>query len=242
MGKAIQCPTCGRKHGVGTLPDAPAFPCAGCGQRLKVPTQFRPSVMASARHVERPDPGPSPESTAVLRPKPAPTAAAAAAPSATARPAARASAPGRPPAGATAAAAAGPRPIRLPLRLLVWVVALALAFAVTVSVARVSGWLSGDRLVDVFTGTGGITRYLRVLALAPVWALITTLFLTGILEGGRALARRRAEARANRNGSRGPTPRAGRQPVDSPTDDAPRDGAGGDGQGSRLEAKRRRAP
>jgi hypothetical protein len=139
-------------------------------------------------------------------------------------------------------AAAGPRPIALPLRLLAWVVALALALAVTVWAARVSGWLSGNRLVDVFTGTGGLTRYLRVLALAPVWALITTLFLTGILEGGRALARRRGVARANRNGSRGGARRAGRRPVDAPTDVSPRNEVGGDGRGSRRDAKRRRTP
>jgi hypothetical protein len=241
MGKAIQCPTCGRKHRVGALPDAPTFPCEECGQRLKVPAQFRPSVMASARHVERPAPAAAAaESTAALRPKPAPTAAAAATTSASARTAGRASAPARSPAGA--AAAAGPRPIALPLRLLAWVVALALALAVTVWVARISGWLSGDRLVDVFTGTGGITRYVRVLALAPVWALMSTLFLTGILEGGRALARRRQEARANRSGSRRPSARPVRRSADVPIDDAPRGGARGDGQGFRRDAKRRPAP
>jgi hypothetical protein len=241
MGKAIQCPTCGRKHRVGALPDAPSFPCEGCGQRLKVPAQFRPSVMASARHVERPAPEASRKSTAILRSNPAPTAAAA-------RTAARASVRPRPSAGAAgagaagAAVAAGPRPIALPLRILAWVVALALALVVTVWVARVSGWLSGDRLVDVFTGTGGITRYLRVLALAPVWALVTTLFLTGILEGGRALARRREAARASRNESRDGTERAARRPVEKQTDDAARDGAGGDGHGSRRAANRRGAP
>jgi hypothetical protein len=240
MGKAIQCPTCGRKHRVGALPDAPSFRCAGCGQKLKVPAQFRPSVMASARHVERPATGAPAKSTAAQRPKPAPTAPAAAAPSATARPATRAPAPARPSAGA--APAPKRRPIALPLRLLAWVVALALALAVTLWAARVSGWLSGDRLVDVFTGTDGMTRYLRVLALAPVWALITTLFLTGILEGGRALARRREAARASRNRSRSETRRGGRQPVDVPTDVFPRDGVGGDGRGSPRDAKRRPAP
>lgn len=240
MGKAIQCPACGRKHRVGALPDAPTFPCEECGQRLKVPAQFRPSVMASARHIERPAPAASAESTVASRPKPAPTAAAAATTSASARTAARSSAPARPPVGA--AAAAGPRPIALPLRLLAWVVALALALAVTVWLARISGWLSGDRLVDVFTGTGGITRYVRVLALAPVWALMTTLFLTGILEGGRALARRRQAARANRNQTGGASARPGRRPVDTPIDDTRAGGVRGDGQGFRRDAKRRPAP
>jgi hypothetical protein len=236
MGKAIQCPTCGRKHRVGTLPDAASFACEGCGQRLRVPAQFRPSVMASARRVQRPGPDAPPDSTAVLRPKPPPTRSAAAPPSKTARAAARASAPARPPVAA--AAGTGPRPIALPLRLLAWAVALALGLVVTLWIARVSGWLSGDRLVDVFTGTGGMTRYFRVAALAPVWALITTLFLTGFLEGGRALARRRQATRAERIRTRAANQRAARPPVDASTDDARGDGAGHDGQRFRRKARR----
>ena len=68
------------------------------------------------------------------------------------------------------------------------------------------------RLVDVFTGTGGITRYVRVVALAPVWALITTLFLTGILEGGRCslgAARRPAPTRPDAWRERAPWAAAG---------------------------------
>jgi hypothetical protein len=85
--------------------------------------------------------------------------------------------------------------VALPLRVLAWVAALALGLVVTLWIARVTGWLSGDRLVDVFTQTG-LARYIRVIAIAPVWAMFTTLFLTLFLEGGRALARRRAENRA----------------------------------------------
>jgi hypothetical protein len=204
VGKAIQCPSCGHKHGVSGLPDAPSFKCEGCGKPLKIPTQFRPSVMASSRHVRAPD-SPRPEPTAVRPPRP--TRASAPSPAA-ARPA---KVPRR---------AAGTVPknekVALPLRVLAWVVALALGLVVTLWVARVTGWLSGQRLVDVFIQTG-FARYIRVIAIAPVWALFTTLFLTLFLEGGRALARRRAEKRAAERSSQR---RAEPDPVDASDGDA----------------------
>jgi hypothetical protein len=198
VGKAIQCPTCGRKHRASDLPDAPTFKCEGCGKPLKIPTQFRPSVMASSRHVHPAD-SPRPESTAVLPPRPTRTAAP---PASAAPPAARAAKVPRPAAGL----APKRETVALPLRVLAWVVALVLGLVVTLWVARVTGWLSGNRLVDVFIQTG-LARYIRVIAIAPVWALFTTLLLTLFLEGGRALARRRAEKRAEADGS----PRGGRR-------------------------------
>ena len=221
MGKAIQCPSCGRKHGVSGLPDAPTFKCEGCGQPLKVPSQFRPSVMASSRHVS-PSDAPHPASTAVIPSRPA----AAAAPVAASAPKAA-----RPPKAPRPSADA-PRTdaVALPLRVLAWVVALALGLVVTIWVARVTGWLSGDRLVDVFVGTG-ITRYIRVIAVAPVWALFATLLLTLFLEGGRALARRRAEKRAAAKDSQ----RGVREPFDG-------DGAGAGGASDEPRSRRAAAP
>jgi hypothetical protein len=206
VGKAIQCPSCGRKHGVSGLPDAPTFKCEGCGKPLKIPTQFRPSVMASSRRV-RPADSPRLESTSAPPPRPAP----ASAPAAAARPA---KVP-RPAAGVA------PRneKVALPLRVLAWVVALALGLVVTLWIARVTGWLSGDRLVDVFIQTG-LARYIRVIAIAPVWALFTTLLLTLFLEGGRALARRRAEKRAAEDSSRRGGRRNEPEPVDAGDGDA----------------------
>ena len=206
MGKAIQCPSCGRKHGVSGLPDAPTFKCEGCGKPLKIPTQFRPSVMASSRHV-RPADSPHPESTSVLPPRPAP----ASAPAAAARPA---KVP-RPAAGV----ARRNEKVALPLRVLAWVFALALGLVVTLWIARVTGWLSGDRLVDVFIQSG-LARYIRVIAVAPVWALFTTLLLTLFLEGGRALARRRAEKRAAGDSSKRGGPRDEPEPFDAGDGDA----------------------
>jgi hypothetical protein len=231
VGKAIQCPSCGRKHGVSGLPDAPTFKCENCGQPLKVPSQFRPSVMASSRHV-RPSDAPRPESTSVLPSRPAPEAAPAAA---SAPKAAR-------PATAPRPSADAPRTdaVALPLRVLAWVVALALGLVVTIWVARVTGWLSGDRLVDVFVGTG-ITRYIRVIAVAPVWALFTTLLLTLFLEGGRALARRRAEKRAAEKDSQRGAERGESEPFGDGDVDAG-DGGAADEPRSRRAAAGRGGP
>jgi hypothetical protein len=241
MGKAIQCPTCGRKHRVGALPDAPSFHCEGCGKSLKVPAQFRPSVMASSRHISRDEAGARASSTSVL-PKSAPPAPAAAARSAPAVP----RAPKSTRRAAETAAKTRPQPAAALLRVLAWAVALVLGLLITGWIARVSGWLSGDRLVDVFTGTGGMERYLRVLALAPAWAVVTTLLLTLFLEGRRALARRRDSVRAERSESRRrqrrtqpePVDASLDDPVDASLDDPVRDGAFGDGQGRRRAARR----
>jgi hypothetical protein len=233
MAKAIQCPSCGRKHRVATLPDAPTFKCENCGQPLKVPAQFRPSVMASSRHVPRPDPSSS-EATAVLpkRPAAAPVAASAPAP-------ARRSQLARP----VAETAATQDAVSRPLLALAWVVAMVLGLVITLWVARITGWLSGDRLVDVFTQEGW-ARYIRVVAVAPVWALFTTLLLTLFLEGGRALARRRAEKQAEsaesaRGARRGESERFGTR-----GDGRPGRGGGtsGDGRESRRTAARRAGP
>jgi hypothetical protein len=225
VGKAIQCPSCGRKHKVSGLTDAPSFKCEGCGKSLKIPTQFRPSVMASSRHVRPPD-SPRPESTAALPPRPARAAAAPAA----ARPA---KVP-RPAAGT----APKTEKVPLPLRVVAWVFALALGLVVTLWVARVTGWLSGDRLVDVFIQSG-LARYIRVIAIAPVWALFTTLFLTLFLEGGRALARRRAEKRA----AEGSPQRRGRRAEPEPVDAGDRDATGAyRGAADRERVRRAAAP
>ncbi len=128
--------------------------------------------------------------------------------------------------------------VALPLRVLAWVVALALGLVVTLWVARITGWLSGDRLVDVFIQTG-FARYIRVIAIAPVWALFTTLLLTLFLEGGRALARRRRrEARRGDSSQRG-----GRRGEPEPFDDGDGDATGAySGAADRERVRRAAAP
>jgi hypothetical protein len=231
MAKALQCPSCGRRHRVSGLPDAPMFRCDGCGQRLKVPDQFRPSVMTSSRHIRPPD-SDRPESTSVLPPQPAPAAARR-------RPAAR------PPVGAMREEREEEERPRRPteprekekasvlVRLLGWAIALPLGLIATLWIARITGWLSGERLVDIFTGTGS-ARYIRVLAIAPVWALFTTLILTLLVEAGRALARRRAEKRAEADSSRRAVRRGEPEPFDAP------DGGGRGEPRSAAVGRRRR--
>jgi hypothetical protein len=128
--------------------------------------------------------------------------------------------------------------VALPLRVLAWVVALVLGLVITLWVARVTGWLSGDRLVDVFIQTG-LARYIRVIAIAPVWALFTTLLLTMFFEGGRALARRRAEKRAAGYSSR----RRGRRGQPEPVDAGDGDATGAySGSADRQRVRRAAAP
>jgi len=241
VAKALQCPSCGRRHRVTGLPDAPAFRCDGCGQRLKVPDQFRPSVMTSSRHIRPPDPGRS-ESTSVLPPRKAtaaPTAPAAARATASARP--RPTAP--PPAGAVRKEKEKREKEKasLPVRILAWVIALPLGLVATVWVARITGWLSGERLVDIFTGTG-TARYIRLIAIAPVWALFTTLVLSLFLEGGRVLARRRAEKRAEVNEQKRRARRGEPEPFGVGADDPGGVRRPGDGQRRRRTAAHRGGP
>jgi hypothetical protein len=226
MAKAIQCPSCGRRHRVATLPDAPTFRCESCGQPLKVPAQFRPSVMASSQHVRQSDPARA-DATAVLAERPAPAAA----------PVRPARAP-RPERARPETEPASPDAVSRPVLVVAWIAAMALGLVVTLWVARITGWLSGDRLVDVFTQEG-FARYIRIIAVAPVWALFTTLLLTLFLEGGRALARRRAEKRAESAVSRG----GESEPLETRGGGRPaRDGATGSRRESRRAAARRAAP
>ena len=216
MAKALQCPSCGRKHPVTTLPQTATFPCSGCGQTLKVPAQFRHPT-GSERVQSGAAPRPAPPRPAPDRTRMMPAAAPPVAPPVAAPPIERRRPPTRPApvpppvprngdgAGEPSRRAPAPsaRPSALarvgamPLRLLAWAIAIGLGGVITVYVARKTGWLSGQRLVDVFTGTG-LSRYLRVLAIVPVWALVTTVLVTLMVEGGRWLARARAKALAER--------------------------------------------
>jgi hypothetical protein len=56
--------------------------------------------------------------------------------------------------------------------------------------------LKKDDLLDVFVGEG-TGRYTRLLVFAAAWALVTALLVQLFVDGGRILARRRAQ-RAHR--------------------------------------------
>jgi hypothetical protein len=194
---ALQCPACGHKHRLSSLTGEPMFTCTQCGRLLKVPTEFRRPEPSTPG--EPPRPGPTPrverggsarrDQTSVL---PAPAS--------------------RPTAGA-----ARPRPkgrpstdMALPLRILAWVVAVGLGAYIVRWFARITGWLTGDSLIDLITGSG-ILRYLRIFTLVPFWALVTAGLATLFIEGGRWLARRRDLA-----AGRAPAARAARPPAKRP--------------------------
>jgi hypothetical protein len=96
--------------------------------------------------------------------------------------------------------------VALPLRILAWVAAIGIGAYIVRWLARAIGWLTGDSLIDVITGSG-IGRYLRVFALVPFWALASALLATLFIEGGRWWSKRRSLA-PGRPG-RPPAPRVG---------------------------------
>jgi hypothetical protein len=108
----------------------------------------------------------------------------------------------------------------LPLRILAWVVAVGLGAWIVRWFARVTGWLTGDSVIDLITGSG-IMRYLRVFTVVPVWALASAGLATLFIEGGRWLARRRAVATGAAPGPARPG-RPAPRPVPRPAAAAPR--------------------
>jgi hypothetical protein len=183
MAKALQCPACGNKHPISVLPDAPTFRCEQCGRALKVPAQVRPAAVTAARAARERDAA----RTATM---PAPSRAAAGGAAVTAPPAPS------PPAPRREAVRTVSRPrVIWPLRLLAWLVALPVGLVAVVWPARELGFLSGQRLLDVVVGTGW-SRYWRVLAIAPAWALVTAVLVQLMVFAFRKLSARRRAVRA----------------------------------------------
>jgi hypothetical protein len=81
--------------------------------------------------------------------------------------------------------------------LLAWLVAIPVGLVAVVYPARKLGFLSGQHLLDVIVDTGW-GRYWRVLAIAPAWALVTTVLVQLMLFGLRRLGDRRRRIQAER--------------------------------------------
>jgi hypothetical protein len=107
----------------------------------------------------------------------------------------------------------------LPLRILAWVLAFVVGAYLVRFVARITGVVNGDTMIDLLTGSGGWFRYVRIAFIIPVWALFSAGLATLFIEGTRAALRRRAALRAQ--GARAPAP-APRPPARRP---APAPGA-----------------
>jgi hypothetical protein len=73
MARALECPACGSRTALQSLPDAPTFKCERCGQVLKVPSEARPGAA-------QPPPAKSPAQKQPAPRQPAAKTAPAAAP------------------------------------------------------------------------------------------------------------------------------------------------------------------
>jgi hypothetical protein len=225
MAQGLRCPHCGHKHPVAQLAGTPTFRCAGCGQVLKTPQAYRapaghtgqgsPSDVPRAaptapstyqRPVQRVVPGgrgdrafegPATEALPVVAPRP----------QARPRPAAAGN-------GAARPVAAGALP--WPWRVLVWGIALPLGLLIVVFVARWLGFLTGNNLFDVISGSG-LGRYVRLFVLAPFAALVIATMAHFALERLPVML---ANRRASRRGGGG----GGGAPYDDAYEDPRRDG------------------
>jgi hypothetical protein len=224
MARALECPACGARHRVDTLPDSPTFRCDRCGQTLKVPDGVRGTGTAphgasgavrggsAAASAPPPPPrrrggttptGPTVSATSSTTAAMPAVAAAGAAPIDDA------------PRARTSRTDRAPREkVRLYWRVVAWVVAVPLGFVITAWPAFEFGLIEKDDVLDVFVGEG-TGRYLRLLIGAAIWALVTALLVQLFVEGGRALAARRRAKRA-RDQDPGPPRGAG-----STVDEAP---------------------
>ncbi len=209
MARALECPACGARHRLDTLPETPTFRCDRCGQVLKVPTPVSnsgsggpppPARQSGPAPVEPPprrrDPatqnGPTGD---VAREAPVRTAAAVSATVAAAGPAeeaaeAETSRRSRRPAKSNAPR----RTVSWYWRLLAWIVAVPVGFVITAWPAYGLGFIKKDDVLDIFVGTGS-GRYVRLAIATLVWALVTALLVQLLVEGGRSWsARRKARA------------------------------------------------
>lgn len=181
MASALQCPACGHKHRLTGLNGDPVFACEQCGRLLKTPVEYRrpepsgPSEAPRPNGTARVERGGSAtrDQTSVLRRRGAPATAASATAAST--------------GGAARSRRSAPRPpatIGVPLQILGWVVAILLGGIIVRYLAKFTGLVTGDSLIDIITGSGW-GRYLRLFALVPFWALVTAGLMTGFVEGAR---------------------------------------------------------
>jgi hypothetical protein len=82
-----------------------------------------------------------------------------------------------------------------PARLLAWIVALPIALVAVGLPARKAGYLTGQKLLDVIV-EHDLGRFVPLLVIVALWALVTAVLVTLFLEGGHWLSARRAQRRA----------------------------------------------
>lgn len=197
MAPVLQCPDCGTKHPLASVPEAGTFACRGCGRTLKVPEVVPRTAGSGSAPVTPPAAAAAPPATAATpqsSPAREPSVAAAPAPATRAMPAAaeRSVDPPRP----IPKAVLGPSPTFAPvpvwMRFLLWVVALPLSFFVVFLLARATGLFTSSQLSDVFLANGG-NRFWPIIRILPFVALLTAALVHG---GVYAIARQRGRRRA----------------------------------------------
>lgn len=206
MAKALQCPRCGTKKRIDALAGGDTFQCEGCGQLTRIPPGLQDDHR-SARSRGRATPAPvvavaSQQDAPPAPPKRRGGAAAAPAP-VVAEPAGGGVAVAAPPVRGSGGRRSTPiddspeapaGQVKVVWRALAWLVALPIALAVVGIPARSAGYLNSRRLLDVIVGNG-LTRFVPVLVIVVLWALMTALLVTAILGVGQRLAARRRRSR-----------------------------------------------
>jgi hypothetical protein len=101
--------------------------------------------------------------------------------------------------------------LSLPLMVLGWVVALVVGGVIVRYLAKFTGLLTGDSVIDLITGSG-YGRYLRLFAVIPFWALATAGLMTLFVEGGRRWQASRDASPSSRPPARAGNPAPAKQP------------------------------
>jgi len=198
MAKALQCPSCGTKTRLDSHGAGETFSCERCGQTLKVPPGMG---RRGASGGGGDGGGSSSKPVPPRRQRPVMTAGGGVAAGGTAvlsAPAAVVPAPGAvppiaPPPSRDPGAGSGRDALPLPLRILVWIIALPIGLAIVGIPARGAGYLSSQKLLDVIV-KHDLSRFVPLVVIVALWALVTALLVTLFVEGGRRwMLRRRSK-------------------------------------------------
>jgi hypothetical protein len=109
--------------------------------------------------------------------------------------------PGGVPPGRSSAPRDRGRQPRLAVRILAWLVALPIALVAVGIPARRAGYLNSQRLLDVIV-KHHIGRFVPLLVIVVLWALVAAVLVTVFLDGGRWYMQRRAERSSQAGGGR----------------------------------------
>jgi hypothetical protein len=204
MAKALQCPNCGTKKRLDGLA-TDTFRCEQCGQVLKVPLTAhrapRPSASASPPGGgAAPPPRRRAPSPASPPPAAAPSPRTASPPVVAAPPRERdagtavfpsGGGPAGPPPAPSRGAGKPPRDaLPLAIRVGAWVLAVPIGLAIIGIPARILGYLTSQKLLDVIV-KHNLSRFVPLVVIVVLWALATTVLVELFIEGGRWLMLRR---------------------------------------------------